>query len=181
MVLVAVNEVKCTPTGLLWAALGILSTSCAQIFFGHLQKDLGMNALQLLYHTSPVLTLGSLMIVPLFEDINLLVETKLTPDLFRDVFCSCVMAVMLNATNYVVLSWASPLTYQVLGHMKTMLILIFGIAFFDQWPTERALLGIVIAMIGVLLYSEENRQQQLARTSLPVVGQSAAHTIQEKK
>ena len=167
MLLVAVHEVSFTAIGMVWATLAILATSSAQVFFGPLQRDLGMNALQLLYHTSPLLTCGSFVIVPLFEDTELLMKTRITSNIFSDIFCSCLMAVMLNATNYVVLGWASPLTYQVLGHLKTILILVTGIAFFDQWPSDRALAGIVIAMIGVLMYSEENRQQQLKKQLLP--------------
>lgn len=51
--LICVTEVSYTLTGVIWASLGILSTSLAQIFFSPLQKELNLNALQLLFHTSP--------------------------------------------------------------------------------------------------------------------------------
>jgi hypothetical protein len=37
----------------------------------------------------------------------------------------------VNITNYLVLGKTSPLTYQVLGHLKTVLILILGFTVFN--------------------------------------------------
>ena len=45
-------------------------------------------------------------------------------DLVVDILISCVMALGSNLTNFLVLSWASPLTYQVIGHMKTICVLV---------------------------------------------------------
>eukprot|EP01042_Synura_sphagnicola_P003871 gene3871-4844_t len=44
---------------------------------------------------------------------------------------SCVFALGVNISNYLVLGKTSPLTYQVLGHLKTVLILILGFTMFN--------------------------------------------------
>jgi solute carrier family 35 protein E3 len=44
-----------------------------------------------------------------------------------------VFALGVNISNYLVLGKTSPLTYQVLGHLKTVLILILGFTVFDVW------------------------------------------------
>jgi hypothetical protein len=82
-----------------------------------------------------------------------------------------------------VLSWASPLTYQVLGHIKSIFILIFGVFVYDAIPTPRSVTGMVLAMVGVILYTEENRQQLKLRQSkyIPVVQMSEADGQDESK
>lgn len=82
-----------------------------------------------------------------------------------------------------VLSWASPLTYQVLGHIKSIFILIFGVFVYDAIPTQRSVIGMVLAMAGVILYTEENRQQLKARQSkyIPVKQMSDADGQDELK
>lgn len=162
MVLVTSQEVHISIIGLFWAAASVLATSSAQVFFGPLQRELGMNALQLLFHTSPFLTFGSFAMVPIFENTSTLLGTKVTHPLVLDIACSCVVSVMLNATNYLVLSHVSPLTYQILGHLKTVLIISFGVILFDAVPSHQQTLGMVTVMVGVVIYSREiNRQNDL--------------------
>jgi hypothetical protein len=72
----------------------------------------------MLFHLSPLMTFGSILAIPLLEDVKALVRYDVTYDLAVDVLVSCVMALGSNVTNFLVLSWASPLTYQVIGHMK---------------------------------------------------------------
>ena len=54
----------------------------------------------------------------------------------------------VNISNYLVLGKTSPLTYQVLGHMKTVLILILGFTVFKKPVDIRNVIGITIAMVG---------------------------------
>lgn len=44
---------------------------------------------------------------------------------------SCFFALGVNISNYLVLGKTSPLTYQVLGHLKTVLILVLGFTVFN--------------------------------------------------
>jgi solute carrier family 35 protein E3 len=64
------------------------------------------------------------------------------------VVVSCVFALGVNISNYLVLGKTSPLTYQVLGHMKTVLILILGFTVFKKPVDIRNVIGITIAMVG---------------------------------
>ena len=61
---------------------------------------------------------------------------------------SCFFALGVNISNYLVLGKTSPLTYQVLGHMKTVLILILGFTVFKKPIDIRNVIGITIAMVG---------------------------------
>lgn len=61
---------------------------------------------------------------------------------------SCLLALGVNISNYLVLGKTSPLTYQVLGHMKTVLILVLGFTIFRKPIDLRNVIGIAIAMVG---------------------------------
>jgi solute carrier family 35 protein E3 len=100
MCLVAVNEVSFNFKGSMWAVCGVLCTSFAQIYFGPLQKELNLNALQILFHLSPILAFGSFATIPLFENTKELLDFQIEKNVVFDVLISCCMAVLLNISNY---------------------------------------------------------------------------------
>lgn len=104
---------------------------------------------------------------PMFDDVTALAKYQYTPAAVLRIALSCVFALGVNISNYLVLGKTSPLTYQVLGHMKTILILVLGIVMFKKALDMRNLLGIMIAMVGVIAYTEVRRQQSTPHT-LPV-------------
>lgn len=60
--------------GLVFASCAIVATAMAQIFTNTYQKSLDCNALQLLYHTSPYIALGMLVMSPFFDDLSKLAD-----------------------------------------------------------------------------------------------------------
>jgi solute carrier family 35 protein E3 len=50
-----------------------------------------------------------------------------------------------------------PVYVQVLGHVKTILILLLGFVLFNKQVDCRQATGIVIAMVGVIAYTELKR------------------------
>lgn len=63
---------------------------------------------------------------PMFDDVTALSKYQYTLPTVMRILLSCVFALGVNISNYLVLGKTSPLTYQVLGHLKTILILILG-------------------------------------------------------
>lgn len=100
MSLVAVNEIQFNYEGFIWASCGVICSSCAQIFFSPLQKQLNLDALQMLFHLSPFLTVGSFATIPLFENTTELLDFKIDKNVIVDIGISCFMAVLLNTSNY---------------------------------------------------------------------------------
>ncbi len=163
MCLVAEQEILLNTTGFIWAMLGVVATSTAQIFFGPLKKDLGLDSIQLLFHTSPWLAFGSFMSIPLFENTRSLADYS-NGAVLPSIALSCIVAVAFNATNYVLLGLISPTSYNVLSHVKTVVIIGVGSYIFEAAPSRRVLAGMSLAMLGVLCYSAEGqRQQQLVQ------------------
>jgi len=152
--------------GMVFAVCAVIATSMAQIFTNTYQKSLDCNAMQLLYHTSPVIALGMLIMCPFFDDVQALWNFQYTTPCVMRIMVSCVFALGVNISNYLVLGKTSPLTYQVLGHLKTVLILVLGFTVFHKPVDLRNLIGIVIAMGGVIAYTEVRRRQTTA-PSLP--------------
>jgi len=162
VMLVAVRErevsLQLSTEGFGWACLAVLFTSIAQVFFAPLQKGLGLNALQLLFHTSPWITFAAFAMVPVIEDTKELLDFEVTNSVIVNLVSSCFVSVCLNTTNYIVLGWASPLTYQVFGHLKTILIIASGGFFLDTRPLDgKAIVGVILALTGAIIYSEEVR------------------------
>jgi solute carrier family 35, member E3 len=66
---------------------------------------------------------------------------------------SCLISVSVNFSTFLVIGKTSPVTYQVLGHLKTCLVLTFGYVLLHDPFSWRNILGIFIALIGMVSYS----------------------------
>lgn len=77
--------------------------------------------------------------------------------------------ISVNFSTFLVIGKTSPVTYQVLGHLKTCLVLAFGYILLRDPFSWRNILGILIAMIGMILYSYyctlENQQKTVEAAS----------------
>jgi len=169
-----VYDLNLNTVGFVFAACAVIATSLAQIFTNTYQKSLDCNALQLLYHTTPYITLGMLVMCPFFDDLNKLSTFQYTTPCVIRIVVSCVFALGVNISNYLVLGKTSPLTYQVLGHLKTVLILVLGFTTFNKPVDMRNVLGIIVAMVGVIAYTEIRRRQ--ANPSLPTTSTGSSHS-----
>ncbi|MBA0774554.1 hypothetical protein Gotri_009756 [Gossypium trilobum] len=80
------------------------------------------------------------------------------------IILSCIISVSVNFSTFLVIGKTSPVTYQVLGHLKTCLVLTFGYTLLHDPFTDRNLVGILIAIFGMGLYSyfctQENKKKQ---------------------
>lgn len=85
---------------------------------------------------------------------------------------SFLIAVSVNFSTFLVIGKTSPVTYQVLGHLKTCLVLGFGYTLLHDPFNGRNIIGILIAIFGMALYSyfcvEDNKKKQLL-TDIPLV------------
>lgn len=157
---VSATDVTVDLVGLALAAVAVLVTSIGQILCSQYQKELECDSMQLLYSTCPLVTLGLLGAAPIFHDIEAVMEASITSQLATHIVLSCVCALGINITNYLVLGKTSALTYQVIGHFKTVLILCAGAILFNTPYNSRLLAGTLMALIGVVGYTESKRRGQ---------------------
>lgn len=64
-----------------------------------------------------------------------------------------MISVSVNFSTFLVIGKTSPVTYQVLGHLKTCLVLAFGYILLHDPFSWQNILGILIAVVGMALYS----------------------------
>ena len=66
---------------------------------------------------------------------------------------SCSLAVFCNVSQYLCIGRFSAVSFQVLGHMKTVCVLTLGWLLFDSELTFKNILGMAVAVIGMIIYS----------------------------
>ena len=158
-----VHDHTVTPLGTLYGAVAVVATVLAQRATASSQRRLRVDSNQLLYHTSPLIALAMLAASPLCDDVAHLAALDWTADLGGDVLWSCALALAANVSNYYVLGRTSPLTYQVLGHVKTIATIGFSVVVFGLETNAKNLLGLFVAMVGVVSYTEVTRRASVAR------------------
>jgi solute carrier family 35, member E3 len=87
------------------------------------------------------------------------------------IILSCLIAVSVNFGTFLVIGTTSPVTYQVLGHLKTCLVLSFGYTLLHDPFTVRNVMSILIAIFGMALYSYfsiQEEKKKAAGDALPV-------------
>lgn len=56
-------------------------------------------------------------------------------------------------SQYLCIGRFSAVSFQVLGHMKTVCVLILGWILFDSALTSKNILGMMLAVLGMIIYS----------------------------
>lgn len=84
------------------------------------------------------LTLNALLLVP-------------PPSL--SMLLSSVCLACMSCSTYLFIGATSPLTYNVVGHLKTVFIVTSGIVFFGDTITVKKFVGVACAMAGIVWYT----------------------------
>lgn len=69
------------------------------------------------------------------------------------ILLSCLLAVFCNMSQYLCIGRFSAVSFQVLGHMKTVCVLTLGWVLFDSALTFKNIMGMLVAVLGMVLYS----------------------------
>lgn len=157
----SVSDVEINLRGTIYAVIAVVSTAQNQMMTGELQKEFSLNGPEL-----------QLVIMPEEFTIGVICATAMEntgPNNFASaefsladiglMLATCVFAIGVNVATFGLIGKTSSVTYQVVGHAKTVLLLIFGYIFFpSKWESVsqmvRALGGIVIALVGVFMYTK---------------------------
>ncbi|CAN6463238.1 unnamed protein product [Victoria cruziana] len=161
-----VTDLQLNALGSVLSLLAVITTCIAQIMTNTIQKRFKVSSTQLLYQSSPYQAMTLVITGPfldwLLTDQNVF-AFKYTPQVLVFIILSCLISVSVNFSTFLVIGKTSPVTYQVLGHLKTCLVLAFGYVLLHDPFSWRNILGIFIAVIGMVLYSyfciHENQQK----------------------
>ncbi|KAK8462670.1 hypothetical protein SEVIR_1G246200v4 [Setaria viridis] len=146
----SVTDLKLNFLGSILSGLAIATTCVGQI------RKLKVSSTQLLYQSAPyqaaILFATGPFVDQLLTDRSVFAH-KYTFPVVGFIVLSCLIAVSVNFSTFLVIGTTSPVTYQVLGHLKTCLVLSFGYTLLHDPFTVRNILGILVAIFGMALYS----------------------------
>ncbi|KAI4374843.1 hypothetical protein MLD38_012790 [Melastoma candidum] len=151
-----VTDVQVNAKGFLCACVAVLSTSFQQITIGSLQKKYSIGSFELLSKTAPIQAVSLIILGPFIDYLlnqKSVLDYKMTSSALMFILLSCLLAVFCNMSQYLCIGRFSAVSFQVLGHMKTVCVLILGWVLFDSALTLKNILGMFIAVLGMVVYS----------------------------
>ncbi|KAJ8768695.1 hypothetical protein K2173_023599 [Erythroxylum novogranatense] len=169
----SVTDLQLNFVGTVLSLLAIITTCVGQILTNTIQKRLNVSSTQLLYQSAPfqaaVLFVSGPLVDQFLTNKNVFAY-KYSPIVSAFIILSCVISVSVNFSTFMVIGKTSPVTYQVLGHLKTCLVLAFGYTLLHDPFTMRNIIGILVAIFGMGLYSyfctQEHKKKQSVDLSL---------------
>ncbi|XP_047336438.1 UDP-rhamnose/UDP-galactose transporter 4-like [Impatiens glandulifera] len=151
-----ITDVSVNTKGFIAAVVAVWSTSLQQYYVHFLQKKYSLGSFNLLGHTAPVQAASLLLLGP-FVDYWL---TSKRVDAYNYtfislffIFLSCTIAIGTNLSQFICIGRFSAVSFQVLGHMKTVLVLTLGFIFFGKEGLNiHVVLGMIVAIMGMIWY-----------------------------
>ncbi|KAJ6834454.1 UDP-galactose transporter 2-like [Iris pallida] len=163
-----VTDVEINVKGFLCACVAVFCTSLQQITIGSFQKKYSIGSFELLSKTAPIQAASLLLFGPFIDyylNGNSILKYNFSTGATSFILLSCALAVFCNMSQYLCIGRFSATTFQVLGHMKTVCVLILGWVLFDSALTFKNILGMLLAVVGMIIYSwavESEKQAKLA-------------------
>ncbi|XP_021732286.1 UDP-rhamnose/UDP-galactose transporter 2-like [Chenopodium quinoa] len=151
-----VTDVKVNAKGFICATVAVLSTSLQQISIGSLQKKYSIGSFELLSKTAPFQAISLIVLGPFIDyylNGTFLMTYKMSTGALLFILLSCSLAVFCNVSQYLCIGRFSAVSFQVLGHMKTVCVLTLGWLLFDSEMTLKNIMGMAIAVMGMVVYS----------------------------
>ncbi|KAJ0085838.1 hypothetical protein Patl1_09564 [Pistacia atlantica] len=170
-----VTDVKVNAKGFLCACVAVFCTSLQQITIGSLQKKYSIGSFELLSKTAPIQALSLLGLGP-FVDYYLngkfITNYRMSTAAILFILLSCTLAVFCNVSQYLCIGRFSATSFQVLGHMKTVCVLTLGWLLFDSEMTFKNIMGMVLAVMGMVIYSWAVEADRSNARTLPLTKNS---------
>ncbi|KAG6467302.1 hypothetical protein ZIOFF_074859 [Zingiber officinale] len=161
-----VTDVEVKSKGLVCACVAVFCTSLQQITIGSLQKKYDIGSFELLSKTAPIQAISLLLFGPTADyylNGHLIFKYHYSIGAFLFILLSCILAVFCNTSQYLCIGRFSATSFQVLGHMKTVCVLILGWLLFDSALTLKNILGMLLAVLGMVFYSWEVEHEKKAK------------------
>ena len=172
--LFSVSDIEMNFVGTVFAVAAILCTVFNQMMTEDLQKRYELNGQELQLAIAPsefvIGCIASLVFEARGE--SGFFAAKFSRKSVMFILGTCFFAIGVNLSTFSLIGKTSSVTYQVIGHFKTVLLLVFGYIFFpSKWKSSmqmyKAYAGIVVALIGVFCYTKAKLDAQKAQESLP--------------
>lgn len=142
-----------TLSGSLVALAAVLSTVVAVLTGESMVKGLGLSSLQMMYIEMPISTLLVFFAMPFFEDTRRLRDTivEMEAPVAIAIGLSTIGAICVNVSGFMTVTRLSAIGYLMCGHLKTTLLLVWGLWLESNAPTE-LYVGSAMALLGLWRY-----------------------------
>ena len=94
-----------------------------------------------------------------------ILESSYSNEVLIVAFISCGLAIAVNFATFAVIGKCSAVTYQVIGHLKTMLVLGFGFVVVGDPVVAKNIAGLVVALFGMILYARAEMRDRALTTA----------------
>jgi solute carrier family 35 protein E3 len=147
--------------GMLVGFLSVIVSAQYGVWIGSIAKQHDASPLQLLEQYLPYASAMMAACVPI-EILIMGVDTKQTTTLLSFTYSfkaveiiaiSALLGVFVTFSTFLAIGSTSPLTYAVIGHLKTVFILGGGVVIFGDKLTPIKGLGVMLALLGVVAYT----------------------------
>uniref|UniRef100_A0A2P2J3J3 Sugar phosphate transporter domain-containing protein n=2 Tax=Rhizophora mucronata TaxID=61149 RepID=A0A2P2J3J3_RHIMU len=181
-----VTDVSVNARGFIAAFIAVWSTSLQQYYVHYLRRMYSLSSFNLLGHTAPAQAATLLLLGPFLDywltnnriyayDYNLASMTF--------IILSCTIAVGTNLSQFICIGRFTAVSFQVLGHMKTILVLIMGFLFFGKDGLNlHVVFGMIIAVVGMIWYGNASSKpggKERRSLSLPTSRQQKYGSLSE--
>jgi solute carrier family 35 protein E3 len=155
------SQVSSNLQGILAAVAAVLVTALYQVWAGTKQKELGLNGMQLLQQVSPASVALLAVLIPILEPVGwrdprpgTILGYELSVGAVTWILISSALGLVVTLSTFLFIGATSSLTYNVVGHLKTLLIVAAGVVFFGEEIGLKKLTGLLVAMAGIVWYSQ---------------------------
>lgn len=162
--------------GLLVGTAAIVVTAMYQVWAGSKQKELQTGSMQLLHQYTPLAAVMLAVLVPVLEPVGLFDRSPNAHTLLGYTYSlssviaiaiSSVLGLLVSLSTFLVIGATSSLTYNIVGHLKTVSILTGGCLLFGDTMGVSKLSGVTLAMVGIAWYSQMQLASQQNRDVKP--------------
>ena len=175
--LATVTDVDVSAVGFAIGMAAVIGAAQQQIFIGKIQKRLGASANQLLVSYTPFVVVMLASCTPIdmqlpenkeygFNAYTNWYQNHCTNEAMFIIFFSGCLGLLVSLSTFLMIGATSPLTYNIVGHLKTVSILTMGVLFFGDSVSSKKMMGIGMALTGVIMYSNikmKNAQKVIKR------------------
>jgi solute carrier family 35 protein E3 len=170
-------------SGLMVGVAATVTTALYQIWAGSKQKELKASSMQLLHQYTPQAAVMLAVLVPIFEPVGLIHRTpdtilgyNYTVGSVLAIIISAGLGLLVSLSTFLVIGATSSLTYNVVGHLKTIIILSGGCFFFGDSMPPNKLFGVGVAMLGIIWYTQLKLQAASAAANRPLTARGAQNS-----
>lgn len=182
VIVTTVTDFQLNAVGAAYAVAGVIVTSFYQIWSGTLQKGLDCNALQLQYYVSPLAALFVLPFIPIFDnysfsDLDSIWFYEFTAANMTLMATTGFIGFLVNVSIFLVIGRSSPVSYNVLGHGKTIFVLMSDFLIFGRPVTMQSSVGMLLTMIGVFWYTQRKLNKTVTEADVRARAEEKAATL----